>query len=103
MAKQSRSCELSISVINGAHCSECVCVQRTSCPDSQQEYPEDNYLMEGGIVSAFISWVERLAWLRQQPVADVCLLCILPGGHHFLFWLEEHLWVKSPEKSFLQS
>lgn len=57
---------------------------------------------EEGVVSAFISWVERLAWLSQQPGADVCLLCILPRGHHFLFWLKEHLRVSSPEKSFLQ-
>lgn len=56
---------------------------------------------EGGVVSAFISWVERFAQLSQQPGADVCLLCILPRGHSFLFWLEECLGVSSPEKSFL--
>lgn len=57
---------------------------------------------EGGVVSASISWVERFAWLSQQPGADICLLCILPRGHHFLFWLREHLRVSSPEKPFLQ-
>lgn len=57
-------------MINGADCSEGVRVQRTSCPDSQQEYPEDNYLMKEGrfsfhFLGGKIGLAEPAAWSRR--------------------------------------
>lgn len=59
--------------MNGADCSEGVYVQRTSCADSQQEYPEDNYLMRRGggghfsfhFLGGKLGLAEPAAWSRR--------------------------------------